>query len=216
MTLQSLGAALLAAGLMTCAAHAAPVTIDFDESGIALGDEITNQYASFGLSFSGANKVVRNESDVPAGDPNGVMRPGRPGTSTHPSSPSFLAGYGSTLDIDVLTGFTLNAMTLSYAASPSNFAISVFDQNGVESNAVPAALRGTEYAWVYDLVISLPSVSRIRFNSTRNANVDFFIENLRFNTASTSRTPEPAVLGLVALALAGAAFSRRRSRSAPG
>lgn len=212
MPFKSLGLALLTAGLMGGAAQAAPVTIDFDESGIALGDEISNQYASFGLSFAGANKVVRNESDAPAGDPNGVMRPGRPGTAANPSSPSFLAVYGSVLDINVISGFTLNSMTLSYAASPSTFAISVFDQNGNQTNAVPAALRGTEYAWVYDLVISLPSVSRIRFNSTSNPNVDFFVENLRFNTASTSHTPEPAVLGLVALALAGLALSRRRSR----
>ncbi len=207
-TFKSLGAALLALGLMTCEAQAAAVTIDFDESGIALGDQITNQFAGFGLSFSGDNKVVRNENDAPPGDPNGVMRP----VSPLGSSPSFLAGYGSVIEISVLPHFTLSSMTLSYAASPSPFGISYFDRNGSEHAAVAVSNTGTNFDWNYNVVVSLPSVSRIRFNSTQNQNVDFFIDNLRFNIASTSQTPEPAVLGLVALALAGVALSRRRSR----
>jgi PEP-CTERM motif len=202
-SLKALGAALLSVGLMG-AAHAAATVIDFDEPGIALGNTITNQYAAIGLVFSGANHVVRNENDAPPGDPWAVNPPVAPVGS----SPSFLLNDGgSTLEILVKAGFGIGGLTFSYIANNKPFSIVVLDANNTSYQLIGGSGSGN---WVYDLTVAVGDNSRVRFNSAGNVNSDFAIDNIRFGSASSHGAPEPGAMALVAVALAGAAVSRRK------
>lgn len=219
LTLKTLGAALITAGLMA-SAQAGPATINFDElrptlsnaaGGVDVGDIVVSQYESFGVKFTGDNFVHCSKFGA-----NPDCRPPLANLNVPPTLENFLANVqGSSISINVRAGFSLSNMSLSYAANASKFDIRLFgiDANGQEElrDTLLNSSSSTNLLWLPATLSGLSGdVRRIEFHAAEAAS-SFAIDNLRFDYETNStNVPEPAALSLVALALAGVGLSRRR------
>ena len=217
LTLKSLGVALIATGLMSTAQAALvsmSAVIDFDEvTGITSpsqafsdGDVITNQYTHFGLLFTNTNLVRCSKTTNPACGAHRDIAPPQ-------SGPNFLVNdpQGAGFSIRVLDGFFLSTMKLDIARNNSAFFIKLYDANDQFLSSPIDAQTGSNFSWAADVVLAgiTSAVRRIEFSGSVGSS--FAIDFLRFDYVTNStNVPEPAVLGLVALALAGAGLSRRR------
>lgn len=217
-TFKTLGLALITAGLMA-AVQAAPVAlsavIDFDEPAsslipsrdVGLGDVVTDQYARFGLEFTPANVVTCSKTTNPSCRAPRLFPP-----PPHTSSPNFLtnSATGVGFSINVLDGFSLGTLTLDILANTSPFFVRFIDANGRTLSSPVEWASGSNFQWSTEVLQGLdPSVRRIEFGG--DSSTSFAIDYLRFDyVANIGSLPEPAVPGLVALALAGLALSRRR------
>ena len=221
LTLKSLGAALISAGLMV-AAQAAPVAlsavINFDgltpgtnppppAVGTA-GDVVTTQYIGFGLEFTENNEVRCSQTTNPICTAARLFPP--PPNAAR--SPNFLMNsmVGAGFSIKVLNGFALNRLTLDFAANLNPFFIKFFDAGDHQVVGSGLDLQfGTNSAWRTEVLGSVNSaVRRIEFGGI---NTSFAIDDLRFDyVVDSSNVPEPSVLGLVSLALAGVGLAQRR------
>lgn len=220
LTLKKLGAALITVGLMSTA-QATLATINFDElrpslsnaaGGIDDGDTVTSQYIAFGLQFAGLNRVHCSQFfDRRCVPP--LLRVTQP-----PTTPNFLSNtQGTSFSINVLNGFSLNSISLSYAANANQHDVRLFGfDTGSQAeyliSIVPGSSSSTNSLW---LPVSFGGVSaavrRIEFHAG-DAGASFSIDNLGFDfVRNSSNVPEPAALGLVALALAGVQLTRRRA-----
>lgn len=214
LTLKILGAALTTAGLMSTA-QAALAVIDFSEPNISVGAIIFRQYESFGLEFTG-NNVVQCVITANS-DPSCGVRPNRTFVTPIRSSPNFLMNVdtASGFGINVLSGFSLTSLTLEVATGTSSFFVKLFDATGTELMGGLAFPTGTNFNWGLLPPTPLAGISsavrRIEFSGP--SDVLFAIDHLSFNYIADGANivPEPAGLGLVALALAGVGFSRRRT-----
>lgn len=218
--LQSLGAALITAGLAS-AALAAPVSlsavIDFENvntttipiHALAVGDSVTNEYIQYGLVFTGPNVVTcSRESGGSACDaPLAVRNP-----------PHIAAGKnflmnrpGLGFSVNVLEGFSLSKLKLDIARNNSTFFIRFFDANNQLLRSPIEEQTGSNFSWSsgVDLGDVDAAVRRIDFGGGLSAS--FAIDYMSFDyVANTTNVPEPAMLGIVALALAGVGLTRRR------
>lgn len=227
-TLQTLGTALITAGLMASAQATAvslSALIDFEElvtaprslspsPDVSVGDLITTQYAHFGVEFTGPN-VVNCSSRT--------MTPGC--TATHaigdpnpPAGRHFLmnkadatTGQYSGFSLKVLDGFSLSTLKLDIARNDAPFSVKLFDGNGAFISSAINEQTGSDFRWVsgIDLLGVAAAVRRIDFGG--DAASSFAIDFLSFNyVANSTNVPEPAMLSMVVLALAGVGLSRRR------
>lgn len=213
-TLQTLGTALITAGLMS-AAQASPVAlsavIDFD---VAVGSSITTDYALFGLEFTGPNVVnCSSRTGVPGCTaPLAIENPPAPaGRNFLMNKADATTGLFSAFSIKVLDGFSLSTLQLDIARNDAPFTIKFFDSNGVFISSPVDQQTASDFRWTsgVDLLGVGAAVRRIDFGGdTASA---FAIDYLSFNyVANSANVPEPAMLSMVALALAGVGLSRRR------
>ena len=157
-------------------------TITFSEVALSPGDVITNQFASYGATFS-PFATFRPQDGFYATDYIGNF--GTPGTAN-----PFLISFGK----------TVNAAAFDFISNPGT---TMFDaMNGatiVESfSASTDVIAGTFYGFeniVFD---------SIRINSPSNGAME--MDNLQI-----SAVPEPTTVALLGLGLLGFAASRRKS-----
>lgn len=221
LTLKSLGVALITTGLMSTAQAtlvSLSAVVDFDgvngntrpPRAFSDGDVITNQYAHFGLLFTDTNVVRCSMTTNPP--PNPACHAPR-AIAPPQSGPNFLMNDppGTGFSIRVLDGFFLSTMKLDIARNNSAFFIKLYDANDQFLSSPIDAQTGSNFSWAADVVLAgiTSAVRRIEFSGSVGSS--FAIDFLRFDYVTNStNVPEPAVLGLVALALAGAGLSRRR------
>ena len=216
LILKTLGGALITAGLLSTA-QAALAVIDFDELkpgksrplplAATPGDIVTTQYARFGLEFTSNNEVRCSPSTGPDCTAAREIAP-----PPHVSSPNFLMNnaVGTGFSINVLNHFSLNSLSLDIAANRNPFFVRFFDAS--DTLMLGSGLEwtnGSNFDWRTEVLAGVSSaVRRIEFGGTATS---FAIDHLRFDyTLDHLHVPEPAVLGLVALALAGVGLSRRK------
>ena len=198
-----------AAAALFGSAQASVVTLDFETIGIAAplaGTPVGSIFtADYGVTFS-ANAIA-NHSGL--GPPNSVSRP-----FARPADNNF--GFVRN-GVDSTTGFTVSfASTTNYSdisldwSAVANFTVTVYDLAG---HSRTSSQGGSNFASWNSLDLTSMFGDQRRIDSidfSSNVHKRFAIDNLQLTVVTVT---EPAGLGLVALALAGAGLaSRRRSK----
>ncbi len=216
--LRTLGTALIASGL--CAfAHASITTLDFEE--LAVGEALSDQYKGIGLNFSpvsasGGTGIGALTAGAASGavvrrnGVGGVIFPFPP-----PGGPNFLLNSDQGVDfaIDLLAGYQLNSLSLRYSANSIGLTILFFDELGNSSQGF-SVNNGSLQNWTIanTLIPTTGSIRRIEFVTAGGGR--FAVDDLALGLTqlASPSLPEPAALGLVALALVGAGAATRRRR----
>jgi len=200
--------ATLAAIAVSAQASPTAIVLDFESlaksateagaSGVAVG----GAFAGSGLQFSGA---LAFHNDFTSHDTNwGSV---------------FVEDAIDNIRIDAVKGFDLTfaKLTFNYGVGQAGFDVIVTDGNG--KSATLNIVGTTNFGWnaaVAQMDLSaLGSISSIVFNSN-DPNGLFALDNFSLLPSTQpggGNVPEPASFGLVALALLGAAASRRRARA---
>ena len=191
---------LLALGCVASAllgsAQATVVTLDFDAIGLAAPSTVVGSTftASDGVTFS--TNAIANHNGSSSG--NVVPPPTRADSLGHV----------------IPNGFVRNVdISLEWAAF-DDFQVTLFDDTGVTRTFQGNGSNWTTGWTLLDLTDIFGDHRRIdHINFSNSTDSRFAIDNLRLAERPGGGTlPEPAGLGLVALALAGAGLTSRRSR----
>ena len=212
---------LLALGCVASAllgsAQATVVTLDFDAIGLAAPSTVVGSTftASDGVTFS--TNAIANHNGSSSGS-NVVPPPTRADSLGHVIPNGFVSNalvsraYGDfTISFD--RNKTYVDISLEWAAF-GDFQITLFDDTGVTRTFQGNGSNWTTGWALLDLTGIFGDHRRIdHINFSNSTDSRFAIDNLRLAERPGGGTlPEPAGLGLVALALAGAGLASRRSR----
>lgn len=195
-------AALLAMAGAGAQADVVTKTIDFADlgsqpeasgSGVVIGDHYR---AKFGVVFDAGGRVYNLNPPPPLGGSQG-----------------YYSNVGDSIfGIDVDAGTDYDLLTIDFAVGTSPFLMKVTDRGGKDTGWL-RLVGSPNWSWSENVVIDLSAIeyiSRIDFQVS-SAGTYFAIDNLDLGRTFTGGTvPEPAGLGLVALALAAAALATRR------
>lgn len=218
LILKTLGAGLLTAGLIPAVlAGVVPLhaVIDFEDltnvtaptQNISVGDSITNQYVQFGLQFTEPNVINCSRS---SGNP-ACSAPPSIGLPPHGGQNFLMNKQGlGPFSVRVLDGFSLSTMKLDIARNSSTFYVKFFDASNALLASPVDEQTGSNFSWARDVDLGAitSAVRRIEFGGSPTTS--FAIDFMSFDyVANSTNVPEPAMLGLVALALAGVGLTRR-------
>lgn len=212
---RALARGCVVAGLSLAAvtSQAAQVVLDFEVLGLAApatGTPVGDIFKAQGFTFSAGASAFHSGTDDQAW---------KSGPPTHSGSFGYVSNeVGVGFTINVLAGVNFNGLTMDYAVASQPFSIEVVSRAD-SSGAVNTATRdvsATASGWVWTesdeiVTVGFGLIDRIRFIPSSGF---LAIDNLRFTQAGPgTNVPEPAGLGLVALALAGAGVATRRRKS---
>lgn len=207
------------AAALSWSAQAAVVTLDFETLGLAassVGTAVGSSFSSDGLTFS-ANALAFHNGQASDNDSITAI-PTRAGNFGYVRSPFGDMGYTS-FQIDI-SGKNYDQFALTLGVSTLAVEIYAYDALGkVLNSGLHSFSNSGGFAWAspYTLVdgSAKTNIDHITFNfATKGL---FAIDDLTFTEAGTpggGTVPEPAGLGLVALALAAAGLASKRARSA--
>ena len=202
-----------AAAALLGSAQAAVVILDFEALGSAAGSAGTpvgdTYLASNGVAFTAGaiaqhNGLANNNVSPPP------VRSGNHGFVSNAFDDS--AGFlNFTASFDTSRAYA--DISLDWAAE-ADFKATAFDTAGTSQSM--SLLGGNWSGWAMlnlaDIFGDHRQIDRVLFSTSNGSR--FAIDNLRLATASGSTVPEPAGLGLLAVALAGAGLASRRGRKA--
>jgi hypothetical protein len=166
------------------------INVTFSSPSVPSDAPITNQYAAFGVTFSGAVKGDVGNIGIPNQDGNTIQNFISDGPVLQPTFINFAAPQ--------------TAADFSLAAQPGTATITSFlAGNPVESFVATTSIFGTNN--IYGFTNSLFDSVRIVISSSDNADI---IDNIQFQ-----HTPEPNSLVLLGFATcAGLCFYGRRGK----
>ena len=202
-----------AAAALLGSAQAAVVIIDFEALGSAAssaGTPVGDTYlASNGVAFSAGAIAQHN------GLANNNVSPPPPRSGSHGFVSNAFNGstgfFNFTTTFDPSRAYT--DISLDWAAQ-ADFTATAFDTAGTSQSLTLLGGRWSGWAMLNlaDIFGDHRQIDRVLFSTSSGSR--FAIDNLRLETTSGSTVPEPAGLGLLAVALAGAGLASRRSRKA--
>lgn len=213
--LRSLAWGCVVAGLtlVGVASQAAQVVFDFELLGLAapqIGTPVVDTFKSQGLTFGAGANAFHSGTDANAWTD---------GPPTHSGSFGFVSNsVGQGFTIQVVNGFNFSGLTMDYAVSTQSFEIKVVSRAD-NTGAVTIATRDviaspSGWVWTENDEIAKSGfgmIDHVEFNPSGGF---LAIDNLRFIPNDPGAgVPEPAGLGLVALALVSAGIATRRRKA---
>jgi len=207
----SLGAAL--------SAQAAPtvISIDFNAQADAAGLTPTALTNTQGFAFSGTTVYNQNyfDSNYCCGFPKDTSVSGSGFIQNRFGNANSSVNARVEISLDsggALAGRDIESVSFSFTNGSTPMEFFAYDERGEHAFSYNA---GSSWAWASQRgdFSALGVVNRIAFVS-KAANATFALDNFSFSLADTGGTvPEPAGLGLVALALAAAGLASRKRRA---
>ncbi len=202
-----------AAAALLGSAQAAVVILDFEALGSAAnsaGTPVGDTYlASNGVAFSAGaiaqhNGLANNNVSPPP------LRSGNHGFVSNAFNGS-TGFFNFTITFDAGRAYT--DISLDWAAK-ADFIANAVDTAGTSKSLTLLGRNWSGWAMLNlaDIFGDHRPIDHVLFKGSRDS--PFAIDNLRLETTSGSTVPEPAGLGLLAVALAGAGLASRRSRQA--
>lgn len=167
----------------------ADVTLSFDEVVLPTGSALTDQYAAFGVTFSGAFYNPQTFDIAPAITGNQI------GNFAFPGSPTIVSPWS------ILFASDVSAAAFGIATNTGSTLVeALLDGTVVGSASATTGASGTDFFQLMGLTFD-----QIRLSGSPDPGM--LVDNLQF-----SAVPEPGALVLLALGLAGLVVSRRRKQ----
>lgn len=199
----------LLASLFAGVASATPITttsvftsgdkvLNFDEVALASGTLISNQYAAYGVVFTG-----------------GIYRSNGGYSSANHVSGSYLdsfsgGGHTNFWSIDFSSIQTSAGAYFEVDSDNSLVLTAMLGGNVVESFSFSDGICCTTMAFAGFTGINFDS---LRFTTSLSNGRNFYMDELHYTSASTSSVPAPTSIMLLGLGLAGVGLSRKRKAS---
>lgn len=200
---------LLAAGLFLTAASAQATVVTFDDLSLTNNvgysfptANVTEQYASLGVHFSGATFSAFNYF-LPA-----ASYPGSPASFNNPSN---IAGLLFSNVITATFDQAVSNVSLLFADTEIGSFLGnlrAFDAAGNLLGEVSSNTPNNAYPGFATLSLNIGGISRVTFQSDSDGAV---VDDFTFTPPARATVPEPGMLSLLGLGLMGLAFTRKKA-----